>query len=301
MGEMAEPTHMETQIQHLLDQVAALQGQVDASRARELTTARLKLSKPETYSGISRQDDVSQWLFSMRQYLQLSGANSTDGIIYAASYLRGAAAIWWRLRVQNYGAQGGFRNWEEFETELTNQFRPINAEKLARDQLATLTQLRSVQEYVSRFKSICLQIPNVSEGEMMDRFVRGLKPMVQREVELRDPQTFEEAVRIAERVDAINFRNRGVRPAVWNPTPPTTVVAQQPTPMEIDALQGPLTPQRRQLLARKGLCFYCREPGHQIGDCPKRQNSGANKPRRIHNLEADQDDEGMEQGNGAPQ
>jgi hypothetical protein len=292
---------METQIQHLLDQIAALQVQVEASRTRELTTAKLKLSKPETYSGSSKQDDVSQWLFSMRQYLQLSGANSCDGIIYAASYLRGAAAIWWRLRAQNYGAQGGFQNWEEFETELTKQFRPINAEKLARDQLASLTQLRSVQEYVSRFKSICLQISNVSEEEMMDRFVRGLKPMVQREVELRDPQTFDEAVRIAERVDAINFRNRGVRPPVWNPTPPSTVVTQQSTPMEIDALQGPLTPQRRQLLARKGLCFYCRESGHQIGDCPKRQNSGANKSRRIHNLEVDQDDEGMEQENGAPQ
>jgi hypothetical protein len=167
---------METQIQHLLDQISALQVQVEASRARELTTAKLKLSKLETYSGSSKQDDVSQWLFSMRQYLQLSGANSCDGIIYAASYLRGAAAIWWLLRAQNYGAQGGFQNWEEFETELTKQFRPINAEKLARDQLASLTQLRSVQEYVSRFKSICLQISIVSEEEMMDRFVRGLKP-----------------------------------------------------------------------------------------------------------------------------
>ena len=91
-----------------------------------------------------------------------------------------------------------------------------------------------MQEYVQIHMS---PIPNVSEGEMMDRFVRGLKPMVQREVDLRDPQTFEEAVRVAERVDAINFRNRGVRPAVWNPTPPSTVVAQQSTPMEIDGLQ----------------------------------------------------------------
>lgn len=129
---------------------------------------------------------------------------------------------------------------------------------------------------------------------MMDQFVQGLKPKVQQEVELKDPQTFDEAVRIAERVDAINFKNRGVKPRVWNPTPPSAVVTQQSTPMEIDALQGPLTPWRRQLLARKGLCFYCWEPGQQIGDCPKRQNFGANKSRRIHNREADQEDEGME-------
>lgn len=50
--------------------------------------------------------------------------------------------------------------------------------------------------------------------EMMDQFLQGLKLEIQQEVELTDPQIFEETIRIAERVNAIDFRNHGTRTLV---------------------------------------------------------------------------------------
>lgn len=81
-----------------------MQGQMKAFKERELTFIRLRLSKLDTYSKTLREEDVCQWLFSMQQYLQLSEVNTTKEIMYAASYLRSAATIWWQHRAQNYGA-----------------------------------------------------------------------------------------------------------------------------------------------------------------------------------------------------
>lgn len=40
----------------------------------------------------------------------------------------------------------------------------------------------------------------------MDRFVGGLKPVIQQDIELRDLQIFTEVVRIVERVNTIDFQ-----------------------------------------------------------------------------------------------
>lgn len=45
----------------------------------------------------------------------------------------------------------------------------------------------------------------------MDWIVQGLKPMSQREEELRDLQIFEEAIRISKKIDAIDFKNYGAQ------------------------------------------------------------------------------------------
>lgn len=75
----------------------------------------------------------------MQQYFQLTRANTTEGIIYAANYLKDARAIWWQYQLQSYRTQGGFYNSKKFETEFRNQIWSINVEKIALDQLTNLT------------------------------------------------------------------------------------------------------------------------------------------------------------------
>lgn len=60
MEDMTEQPQMEAQIQHLLGQIATLQGQIEASRIKESTSVWLKLSKLSTYSRTSRQEDVCE-------------------------------------------------------------------------------------------------------------------------------------------------------------------------------------------------------------------------------------------------
>ena len=279
----ATPLELEAQVRLLTEQLSMLQTRLENTPATLPPTPRVsgvKARKPEQFTGESNREDVSQWLFESERYFTLSGTNPLEAIQYASSYLSGAAAIWWRSRVRQHGPTGGVGSWDGFVEALTAQFKPVNGEKLARDKLARLIQARSVQDYTSRFRTLCLQIDGITESEMLDRFVRGLKPHVQREVELRDPTTLDEAVRIAERVDAIDFRSRspqttGFLRGAPIQKQPAIVHDIKPTPMEIDVLAKPkvqpLTPLERERLRKVGGCFYCRQLGHMIGECPSRQ------------------------------
>jgi hypothetical protein len=52
-------------------------------------------------------------------------------------------------------------------------------------------------------------------------------------------------------------------------------VADKGDPMILDAAREKLTPGMRQLCVQKGLCFYCREQGHGVWNCPKKAAADA--------------------------
>jgi len=43
--------------------------------------------------------------------------------------------------------------------------------------------------------------------------------------------------------------------------------------MDIDAVINALSPEERQDLMKKGLCFYCKKGGHRVEDCDKKSPS----------------------------
>ncbi len=211
------------------------------------------------------------WIFQMEQYFSICNVNSSKyQAKYGAACLKDNVAVWWRNLLQ--GTQ--IEEWKEFKEALIQQFKPVNSSKIARDKLARLKQNKSVQEYIFAFRAIILEIEDIAESEKLDRFVRGLKERTRQEVELRDPQTLDEAARIAERFDTItynvaaNFRqsikfeekdDKGVRP------------------MELDFVdRKPLTNEEREKLRRFGGCFYCRERGHMANNCPKKRQRKLN-------------------------
>src|SRR3954471_14198040 len=127
-------------------------------------------------------------------------------VYLATNLLRGDAATWWRHHYERYiGDKATVPTWNEFEKLITRKFKPVNATKIARDQLANLRQTGSVKAYNARFTSIILEIPTIDEEEQLDRYTRGLKEKVRIEVELREPNDLEEAMRIADRFDTISF------------------------------------------------------------------------------------------------
>ena len=67
----------------------------------------------------------------------------------------------------------------------------------------------SVADFVFRFCTTCLKIPDLSEAEKMDRFVRALAQEIRLQVELCGPQNFHEAAMFAERADAVITRVSG--------------------------------------------------------------------------------------------
>ena len=194
-----------------------------------LSNANLpKPTKPDNFTP-GRNADVKLWLFQLEQYLRFTNLPRERYVEYAAALFRGSAISWWRTQL--HGNQSLPANWEEFKDTMQRTFSPINHVKLARDRLSKLRQTYSVQDYVWRFQSLCLEIPDISEGEILDRFVRGLKGQIRKEVELRGLTNFQEIVQTAQRVDAIHYQNRG------SFSTPSFSYSNGPAPMELGALQ----------------------------------------------------------------
>lgn len=183
-----------------------------------------KPSKPTPYDGRS---DPELWLFSLRLYYAAADITSdVPKIAFADALLRGDALIW--RRSLDYVVE----TWDEWKALLVTAFQPINPVEGARDRLASLRQTGSVRAYASVFRNVALQIPKITDDEKKDRFVRGLKPKIYHEIKIKDPRDFEEAVRLAVKLDSYDTS--------WRPKaePSRTsyrgVSSSYPEPMDVD-------------------------------------------------------------------
>ena len=152
----------------------------------------------------------------------------------------------------------------------------------------------SVADFVYRFRATCLRVPDLSEAEKLDRFVRALVQDVRLQVELRGPTNFHEAAMFAERADAVIMRVAGhdaqktVKPKQkwgsfqWQPVPMKTNVEHNasgsggPEPMELGTTSRRTLPRvEYEKLRAERACFICKKPGHIARNCAqKKKNSG---------------------------
>ena len=267
--------------------------------------ARLKLMKPKPYGGSSQPGAVDNFIFDCEQYFEgMEVPDPPKQIFFAVSLLEGVAKAWWRFykdQVKNR-LVANIDTWEGFAGHLRARFGPVNATQSARTKLDSLKQTGSVRSYISVFQNLIMQIPGVSMEEALHRFTQGLQFRIKKEVALREPQTLEEAMRLAERYDALLYATQPFgrkthsrattnlgpsRPPIWG-NPPLS--SEGPSPMEVDAIQRrALTPEEKEHLRQIGGCFYCRKPGHIISSCPLRGKAKA-APRPTNLVEVQEED-----------
>lgn len=185
-----------------------------------------KIASPEKFDGdkSGKKQDVSIWLWGLETYLRVMEIPVEKWVDVACAHLKGAALGWYRkLAMDVVWGTGNelavvFTSWTDFKTAIQAQFQVLNAERKARDELARLRQTRSVQEYVTKFRELMTQLPGKSdEKDTEDRFLRGLKDDVARQLEMMivmtetregKKQTLEDHMALAERMDSLQFSRR---------------------------------------------------------------------------------------------
>ena len=155
--------------------------------------------------------------------------------------------------------------------------------------MAFLRQINSVQDYTQRFHALTLEIPSMNEDEAMDRYVRGLKPRVAKEIELRGLTNLNDTIQAAQRFDVIDFCH-GIRNQPLGGSSFTSV-PMGPSQVELGALsttneheelnmtqarnhQGKLTTEQKEELRKEGKCFYCKANGPYCFAVSKQARSG---------------------------
>jgi len=236
------------------------------SPASSSDTRSWKPALPETFSG--KKQDPNDWFFELDCFFQVATDLSDPfaKVTFAATRLRGDALKWWR-QLKTSGAAEGI-DYEAFKKQLCERFLTSDPVGDARDQLAELKQTKSAKSYSSIFRSVALNVTDLSGAESLDRYIRGLKPGVKAQVKLHHPKDTEDAMRLAETYDKMVFSGKK-----YHSSPPGEA-------MEVDTISRipKLTPELKEQLKKEGKCFRCRKPGHLSKDC-KGSFPSAMKPK----------------------
>lgn len=148
-------------------------------------------------------------------------------------------------------------SWDAFKAAVVSEFVSEDHVRRARDRLRRLKQVSSVSKYLSEFRNIVMTIPDILDGEKWDKFCTGLKYDVRLEVLKTAVTTFDDAAKIALRVDR----------AIWSAHVPKANEgagsSSDPTPMEIGNMEKRRAQNDAQRLAdfRNNGCFKCHKAG----------------------------------------
>ena len=227
-----------------------------------------KPRKPIAFTG-KESESIISWVTHTDNFLgNTPGANSLN---VASSYLDGHAHEWWIVHKQT--AEGAaISTWSQFKDALVQRFQTLNKEKIARDKLAKWRQMKDIVNFNSDFQKIILDIPDISVAEQLDRYTRGLKPYIWKEMCTQDYASLTEAMRDAERIEAAHRRLRA--PKLIKTKAPRGGGEGGIEPMDIGNIQlKKLTLAEREKCMKEGRCLRCREKGHLARNCPKAQGN----------------------------
>jgi hypothetical protein len=239
----------------------------------------LKPTKPSRYSGVKDYTTIENWIASVDSYFALTGAKAPHVYHYLNTNFTEEASIWFRYHYREDRA--ATLTWEEVRTALRNFFTPPNKDRRLHDEWAQLRQTTTVAEYVGHFYKLSMQLAPMEPAHLLDKFLRGLKPKTRMELELKNPQTLEEAICLSDRFDSIVYR----KTVSLTPLAPSYSRSNEyesgGEPMQLDALRTKpttsptpktpafkkLTEEERTHLRNIGACFKCRQTGHFAREC----------------------------------
>ncbi|RVW24815.1 hypothetical protein CK203_080348 [Vitis vinifera] len=88
--------------------------------------------------------------------------------------------------------------WEDFRREIKRQFYPEDMAYLARKNMQRLKHTGSIRDYVKEFSSFMLEIPNMTQEELLFNFMDNLQGWAEQELRRRGVQDLATAIAIAE-------------------------------------------------------------------------------------------------------
>src|SRR5271169_370747 len=252
----------------------------------EPSMAGTRPRQPDKYHGQRDFLLLDNWTFSVDQYFILTDTPVHKQGPFVSTLLRDEALLWYRSSYETWDPETPL-TWEIIRTPMRKYFAPPNEDRRLQDEWANLRQYGTVFEYVSVLTALAMRIPGLSQTQILDKFIRGLKPKTRIEVELRDPKIPDEAYRLADRFDRIVYGTRNTSFLTQNynryaPTSGASSNADYGEPMQIDTLR-PRRPGQQP--RNQGLCFTCRKPGHIAVNCPEthgqfRKNTQQGKGQR---------------------
>ncbi|KAK9081672.1 hypothetical protein Syun_030890 [Stephania yunnanensis] len=221
------------------------------------------------------------WLFQIERFFLYHNTPLDHRLSVASFYMSGTTLQWFHWLYNT----NQLTTWADFTAALNNRFGPSNFLNYEAS-LFKLKQSSSLEQYIEDFEALSTRTTGLSQLNLLNCFISGVKDDIQRELLLLRPQTLREAMGMAK---VVNDKLAAAKPIPskftprFNPTPnlisqpkPTTTTPTPPLPIRR------LTPVEMRARREKGLCYNCDDkfvPGHKC-----------NRTRQFLCLTVDDDD-----------
>ena len=161
---------------------------------------RVEVPKPQGFSGKQDAKELDNFFWHMEQYFEaISLTDEAAKVRIATLYLTNTTTLWWRRRFANM--EKGIctiEMWEDFKREIKRQFYPEDVAYLARENMRRLKHTGSIREYVKEFSSLMLEIPNITEKDLLVDFMDNLQGWAEQELRCRGVQDLATTMAVVE-------------------------------------------------------------------------------------------------------
>ncbi|KAL3341327.1 hypothetical protein AABB24_025732 [Solanum stoloniferum] len=138
------------------------------------------------FKGVRDAQEVENFLWHLENYFKCNRLKSNESINTAVLYLLEMAMLWCRRKKAEIGKGTCTMNtWEQFHEEFKKAFFPNNVIYEAKRKLREFKQTGSIRAYVQEFTTLSLQIPNLTDDDMLFHFMDGLQNWTRTEFERR--------------------------------------------------------------------------------------------------------------------
>ncbi|KAJ0483369.1 putative nucleotidyltransferase, Ribonuclease H [Helianthus annuus] len=226
------------------------------------------------------------WMFQADHYFAYYNIPPAERISLTAFHFIGDALSWYQHQSNN----NLLGNWTDFKREVELRFGPSTYENHEAT-LFKLQQTASVSEYQTEFEKISNRITGLSQQNLRNCFISGLRSDIQSELAILKPTSYHDACGLARAVEEKFTQPNKPKPFLpprsstsYNSSPSTTIsptsqasssitskttnstapplLPSPPKPLPFTKLSPEAIQQRR----KDGLCFRCPEiffPGHK--------------------------------------
>ena len=171
--------------------------------------AQMRPKEPMAFRG-EANEDLDAWTSQLRDYCHLMGTRDDQNVAYAATLFQGHARIWWDSYLRaHHGLRP--RTLEDLAIALRARFMSPMAEKTARTQLWAIAQRQgeSTHNFANRFMNLLQRLRSYDHEDMLERFIRALRPELRLAVAQRDPKTLEQAMYVSEHLELLTGQYGG--------------------------------------------------------------------------------------------
>ncbi|VFQ82654.1 unnamed protein product [Cuscuta campestris] len=168
-------------------------------------------------------DDPAGWIFRIHNYFNYFQTPECERLQLVAMLIDYPASDWFRY----YQTNTCGTSWEAFLIAVRQRFDLDYYENYI-GSLSKLQQSTTVLDYQTAFESILNKISGVPEQTLIAMYVSGLRQPVQREVNLRNPRTLQEAFGLARELSACHNESSSFR-RPWSGRQPVHSTSSTPT------------------------------------------------------------------------